>query len=388
MQIIGEQARMVGMADSIPVPDPNVLQANEEPGRFTIVGSGVVGLLVANELAQQGHAVQVVSAEGKPSMSTDSTSSNAIGQFLPWMPEGHAGGVMGDLPLGEVVEGSRSFWAELAEDPHETGVMAVENVELLTDGSPWPTDLPEAMHVSEKMLDQPVTFIDPDGKEVPFDKEYTFGTFSISARKAMAYLAKRAEELGVRFEQRSLSPQDLEQLEGIVINAAGLGARDFDEGQEVKFFKGHTFLIQPGADSPALVQALSVEDLIIMPREDGTVICGALYRENPERPVPEADEAEELKARLGALVKEMAPLVEGLDPDLFDTGEVLVHSAGYRVELANGGIRVAPDEKNEKLLHAYGFAGVGWSVGPHFAREIASMAREMHAKINNQEEES
>lgn len=355
-------------------------QLSSEVGKFTVIGSGVIGLLVARELVADGHLVTVVSAEGKPGIETDSTSAVAVGQFVPWLPESHAEGVMADMDLDEVVQGTRRFYEELAQDPHQTGVMAVENVEPISANSPWPKGLPEAMHASEKKLEKPVSFLEPDGTETPFASAYIFDTFSINTRKTVAYLADRAEEEGVVFERRKLSPEDLDELEGIIVNAGGMGANQFDKGTEVVNYKGHTFIIKPHEGTLLPKQALSVEDLIIMPREDGTVVCGALYIEDPKRPLPEAEEAEALKKRLGHLFRETAELVEDLDPELLEHSEILVHSSGYRVETVNGGVRIAPDEENERLLHAYGFAGIGWSVGPHFAKKIAAQARQLHQK--------
>ncbi len=114
---------------------------------FNIIGSGVIGLLVANELAGMGHAVKVISREGKPDIGTDSASSNAVGQFLPWLPEGHEG-LTAELDLERVVAHSREFYADLARIPEQTGVMAVRNVELVKSGFPWPEGLPEAMNTT------------------------------------------------------------------------------------------------------------------------------------------------------------------------------------------------------------------------------------------------
>ena len=44
---------------------------------------------------------------------------------------------------------------------------------------------------------------------------------------------------------------------------------------------------------------------------------------------------------------------------------------------------MSPDIETENLLHAYGFAGIGWSVGPHFAEIIAKEANKLHDKIGN-----
>ncbi len=254
--------------------------------------------------------------------------------------------------------------------------MAVRNVELVKSGFPWPEGLPEAMNTTVRELDSPVMVLDPDGQEVSFDSVYEFDTFSISGRKAIAYLANLAEEQGVQFEKRGITRQELEALDGVVINASGIGSGELS-GQPIVNYKGHTFVAKPRDEFLLPKEALSVDDLIMMPRADGTVVFGALYIENPERPVPEAEEAKHLIDRLTLLIRRAASFVEGLDPELLNHSDILSHSAGYRVESSTGGMRVAPDEENEKLLHAYGFGGIGWSVGPYFAKKIADMAHEL-----------
>ena len=220
---------------------------------------------------------------------------------------------------------------------------------------------------------------EPNGDETAFDEVYTFDTFSINARKTLAHLAKQAQAKGVNFVKQTIKPEDLEQLEGVIVNAGGIGAKTFDPTNAVKEFKGHSFVIRP-EEGHMLKQAISVDDLIMIPREDGTIVCGALYIADPENPIPEEKEAEELFKRLSTLARNTTDLVSGMTPDLLEKCEVLMHSAGYRVEAKGGGIRVAPDEANERLLHAYGFAGIGWSVGPHFASVIADAANELHNK--------
>lgn len=285
-----------GLQSSISTP-PEYGPA-KDGAKFNIVGSGIIGLLVAHELADHGHNVTILSGEGKPNLDTDSSSSIAVGQFLPWLPEGHAQGVMTDMDLQEIVAGSEAFYEALAANPHETGVMRIENIELVGDDLEWPGELPDIMHVLETKLDEPVPFLAPDGTEATFDTTYTFNTFSINTRKTIAYLADRAEQAGVTFEKRKLTPDELHQLDGIIVNAAGMGASEFDATNEVKNYKGHTFLLKPKAGYQPPQQALSVDDLIIMPREDGTIICGALYIEDPEHPIPTEQEAEQLKKKI------------------------------------------------------------------------------------------
>lgn len=350
--------------------------------RFTVIGSGVICLLTAQALAEQGHAVTVVSKEGKPSDATSTASTNAIGQFLPWVPEEHATTLLKSISLEEVANFSRKFYEKLAETPHETGVMSVRNIELIRSDSPWPEGLPEVMQAEQSPLADKVDFVEPDGSVIAFDTILTFDTFSINSPKTLPYLANHAEELGVRFEKRTLTAQELNELEGIIINAAGPGAHEFDSlSQTVNNFKGHTVILRPKEGFELPKEAFSVEDLIMMPRENGTVICGALYRENPDGAIPKEDEAKELLHRINHIIRESAHLVEGLDPELIEHSDILLHSAGYRVEVEGSGIRVVPDEKNVRLLHAYGFGGIGWTVGPHFAQQIKHQALLMHDRL-------
>ena len=353
--------------------------SNEAVGSFTVIGSGIIGVLTAHELADQGHQVKIVSREGQPNLGTSSTSALAIGQFLPWLPEAEAKtltkGVSSDLTT--IVGNGRKFYATLAEHPEETGVMPMRYVELVDEAEPWPVDLPGAMNTEPVKLAEPIEITAADGHVMRFTEKYIFDTFSINTRKTLAWLAGQAAAKGVTFERVYIQPEDLQGMDGVLINASGMGAQELTGATDIRHNKGHTILIRPRAGQMP-VEAISVADLNIMPREDGTVIAGVLHRENPTRPQPEADEAAELLTRLTELATKASGLVKGLDPKLFTDGEIIMHQGGYRVVIESGGIRVSPDEKLENLLHAYGFSGIGWSVGPHFAKTIAQKAIAMH----------
>jgi glycine/D-amino acid oxidase-like deaminating enzyme len=373
-----EEGLMHAAPNTQPSPEPTPAEA----GRFTVIGSGVIGLMTASELAQQGHDVTVVSKEGQPGLGSDSTSINAVGQFLPWLPEGHADKVMGGFSdeLDAVVEHSRGFYSELAKNPEQTGVMPLRNVELINDELPWPAGLAEAMRAELSPLEHPVTITGPDGKDSILTDQYIFDTFSINPRKAVVFLAEKAKTEGVKFVVGKVSPEELAQLEGVVVNATGVGAQELTGDTEVQHYKGHTIILRPKEGHELPKKAISVDDLIIMPRENGTMVVGALYKENPERQVPEDEEAKELFDRVGDLASKTADIVDGLDPELFEHSDILQHSAGYRVVRSSGGIRVEADEKLQHVLHAYGFSGIGWSVGPVFAKRIAGQAIDMHTK--------
>jgi len=82
---------------------------------FTVIGSGIIGLLSAHELARQGHKVKVISTEGQPDGTRGSTSVVAGAQFLPWLPDAHRESLTGDFDYREATETPRAFYAELAK---------------------------------------------------------------------------------------------------------------------------------------------------------------------------------------------------------------------------------------------------------------------------------
>lgn len=354
--------------------------------KFTVVGAGVIGLMTALELRDRGHDVEVIAPNAHNRGGQDVTSSIAVGQFLPFVPPEHAKNLMqgniGDLE--GITDHSRGFYELLSRNPELTGVMPVTNLELVSSTSPWPGGLKEAMRAQN--IDMPegevITLKGPEGEEVSYDELLEFPTFSINTRKTLEYLLRTAEENGIVLTEKSIRPDELADLDGVIINASGQNSQELDSSKGmVNMFKGHTFVIRPRPGQALPEYAFSVDDLIFMPREDGTIVMGALYIEDPERPIPEEEEANELFIRLGELIKKVQDLVPGLDTGLISNSDVLVHSAGYRVELKEdkgGGARISPDEEITNLLHAYGFGGIGWSVGPRIAQVISSIAEDMH----------
>lgn len=348
-----------------------LISESESNQNFTIIGAGVIGLLTAHVLRDRGCHVTIIAREGRPDAYTYSTSSVAVAQFLPWLPESHEATMLDSLgDLTTLVDSGRNFYSTLAIHPDITGVMPIRNVELV-GAKGWLTGLPEAMRAERTTLD-PIVFPGPAGWIYEVDTCYTFDTFSIDTVRALHHLANDAARKGVAFRKRTVTMPELRELPGVVIVAAGDGAQQLTGDAEIEHFKGHTITIRP---EPGYLprEALSAHDLIVMPRHDGTVRLGAPYCPSASS-VPESEEAAELTDRIRQLIAKTSHLVDGLRPDLLDHAEVLYHSAAHRVSFTTGNVRVRPDLRSPHILHANGFLGIGWSIGPAYAETIADHA--------------
>jgi glycine/D-amino acid oxidase-like deaminating enzyme len=332
----------------------------------TVIGAGVIGLLTAHELADRGYRVAVVSKEGKPDERSMSASAAAVAQFLPWMP-GKNCGEMHDVlsDLSSVVQTGKQFYTHLAQDPHKTGVMVVPNVEL-AGPKDWPSELAEAMSAEVTELEHTIELPGQHDETYLAEVEYRFDTFSFNTGKTLEYLADTAAAKGVRFHKRTMrSLREAAELDGVVIDASGDGARELTGNNDIEYIKGHCITLRP-EDGYLPNEILSAFDLIMLPREDGTIRVGA-----------PRGEASDLLDRLAMFFHKAADRVHGLRPDLLDHCEILGPVSGYRVRHRSGGIWIDRNPVFPNILHANGFYCLGWSVGPAYAKHIADAAAAM-----------
>lgn len=364
---------MIERESTTPIPRESDVLADGELGHqevlkprppVEIIGSGVVGLILARELAEQGAPVTVVSKNraGEPG---STVSSIAVGQFLPF----HMAEQTERNSFAKDIDYSREFYNNLALNPEVTGVMRVHNVELFSEDKDWPPGLAEGMRAIKTELPEPVVLHGPNGESI-YTHIYSFDTFSINTGKTIGYLSEQAAAAGVQFEVRQITRPELLSAEKTVVDISGTGSKELSGNDELQFFKGHTIIYSPPADLPRLRTAISVDDLIIMPREDGTIVVGALYleRDTPFESPQESD-ALELFERIGELAR------VSVDGFAMDPGQLLrpeyitAHAAGNRV-VSKGDVQIDTDHQNSNVTHAYGFGGLGWSLGPAIAKDI------------------
>jgi glycine/D-amino acid oxidase-like deaminating enzyme len=340
-----------------------------------VIGSGVIGTLAAIRLAKLNYPVTIYDTD---TGLRGGTSSAAVGQFLPYLSptcklEGDAA-----LQIERATKSSRQFYERLSHQPSMSGVMRINNVELVHPQHDWPEELKRIMNV-EQITTPPLTMIDHSGAKVVVNMAYLFDTYSINVPKTLKFLHAMAAKLGVQFVNKHiLTPEDgdISDIKQHTVVCAGLNSVSFSSSaNEVFPSKGYT-LTFGSPDSPAWANtpptAISFDDMVIIPREDGTIVAGGLNLKSAN-PTVNRGEVETFRARLIALSQIRAGNFVGLPVDISSDKHLTELRAGTRSSLARNPWLIAKDPANPQTIVATGFGGIGWSVGPGVARQISRL---------------
>ncbi|MFJ6836317.1 FAD-dependent oxidoreductase [Streptomyces sp. NPDC091209] len=307
-------------------------------GDVIVVGSGVVGLTTAVVLAEAGRRVRVWARE--PAERTTSAVAGAL--WWPYRIEPKALARTWALV-------SLSEYEELATRPEETGVRLVEGV------------------MGETRLDELRSWAD----RVPGLREATAEEYPGTGLRArlplidmpvhLRWLCERLLRAGGTVEERTVT--DLaEPKAAVVVNCAGLGARDLVPDPAVRPVRGQLVLVE----NPGIREWLVSTDpaagttTYVFPQPDRLVLGGTTDDDDWSR-VPDPKVAAEIVERCAALRPEIAG------------ARVLGHRVGLRpvrdtVRLER---EVLPDGR--LLVHNYGHGGAGVTVAWGCAREAAEL---------------
>jgi len=362
---------------------PEQKEAMVQP-EVMVVGAGVIGLSVALELQRQGFHATVLDVVDPRDMAHQQTSVAATGLSLAFLDPSEATGDNDHAKQAEqIVEAGKAtqeIYAELAQNPHTTGIMEILGVELVADDEDWPEYLKELMDVEEFDAQPPVTLNSSDGSVKTYTRYYTFKTYSINTPKTLKFMADMLELEGGSFiinkgiNNKKLDRDNLLAFaeETPVIDATGMGFRELADDPALEPVKGHSIIFRP--ESPVPPVSFSIDDLNLIPREDGSFIIGTLHRPNDASTIPKGDEATEVIERVKAVLQSGPIGPFSVDPRILDDTPY-IHSAGVRANHP-AGIQIRYDKDTNAITHASGFSGVGWSVGPGIAPEIVKISVE------------
>jgi D-amino-acid oxidase len=304
--------------------------------QVTVVGAGVVGLVTALALEEQGHEVRIVAAAAAPSV----VSSVAGAVWFPY----RAG-----PPARVAAWGARTrVWLEsLATDP-AAGVDLVTDYEITGDLGPtppppwWAAGLPVA-HVPAPVTGAPLA--------------WRFRAPRVEPALFLPWLAAR---LRAPLERRAI--RDLAAEPGdAVVNCTGIGARELAADDRVVPLLGQVVITGCGDVDRTL--ALTDErdpDAIfyLIPRRDELVLGGCTVPWPPGAP-PSAD-----PARTDRIVAQARSLGLAVGPIL----DVRVGLRPYRTE-----VRLERDPAAPRVIHNYGHGGAGFTLCRGCAEEVAAL---------------
>jgi D-amino-acid oxidase len=305
--------------------------------QVTVVGAGVVGLVTALVLEEQGHEVRIVAAAA-----AEATVSAVAGAV--WLPY-RAG------PPARVAAWAartRAWLEELAADP-AAGIDVVTDYEITGDLGPapprpwWATaDLP-VEHVPAPVTGAPLA--------------WRFLAPRVEPARFLPWISAR---LRARLERRPVRELAAEPGDAIV-NCTGLGARELAADDHLVPLLGQ--IVITGCGEVDRTVALTDERdpgaiFYLIPRRDELVLGGCTVPWPPGVP-PEVD-----PARTTRIVEQARAL--GLA-----VGPVRDVRAGLRPFRPL--VRLERDARDPRVIHNYGHGGAGFTMCRGCAEEVAGL---------------
>ncbi|MER7851472.1 FAD-dependent oxidoreductase [Streptomyces bacillaris] len=308
--------------------------------RVVVVGAGVAGLTTAVVLAEAGASVHVI-AEQVPGV----TSLAAGAMWGPYLVE----------PKDEVDQwGQRSLkiFRELAEDP-STGVRLTSGIEAsrTAEAPPdWATTLPGFRPCESAEL--------PTG----FTAGYRFTVPLIDMPAYLDYLLRRLDAAGGTVERRRLASLADAGRAPVIVNCAGLGAKDLVPDPDLRPIRGqHVVVTNPGlTEFFSEDTGLSPDLLCFYPHGD-TVVLGGTAIDGEGDLAPDDKAAADILARCA----EVEPRLAG--------ARVLEHRIGARPTRAAVRVESERQDGGNLIVHNYGHGGAGVTLSWGCAEEAGNL---------------
>lgn len=298
----------------------------------TIIGAGVIGLTAALALEEAGFNVRII-ADAKGA----ATTSFAAGAV--WFP------FRADPPerVNRWASRTRDWLERIASRFPEAGVDMLHGHELADgDERPW-----WAGAVSDLEL--------VEGKRGGARYAWRFRAPRVEPRLFLPWAESR-----LRAKVEVLRIASFDEIEGVVINCAGLRARELTGDSQLSGLFGQTVIVEPGEIDMGTHLGDERDDsrlFYAIPRRAEVVLGGCAIPWPDGRPVEAiAGMREEILARAAAL---------GVRP-----GAVVRDSVGLRPFRAQ--VRV---EREGRIVHNYGHGGAGYTLAWGCALEVVELAR-------------
>ena len=311
---------------------------------IVVVGAGFLGLSCALRLAGAGHAVRVLARD--PLGGTTSATSGAV--WFPYLAE----------PRERVLAwaaATRLALERIAREAPESGVVVREALVLGSAAGaepPW-----WASAVAEWR---------PAGaEELPAAcvNGTVFRTAVAETPRYLPWLVARLGEAGVEVEwgRQAGSLAEAGRAAGLVVNCAGLGARELAGDESLVPVRGQTALVAPfGLERVVIDERDPARPTYLVPRREDCVVGGTAER-GDWRLEPDAATTREILERAAALV----PAVRG--------ARLLGARVGLRPSRPGVRLELERGATGPPVVHCYGHGGAGLTLSWGCADEVAAL---------------
>jgi D-amino-acid oxidase len=309
----------------------------------TVVGCGVIGLSAAVRMREAGLDVRIVTA----ALPLQTTSSVAAALWMPYKayPEDRV------LAWGHETFG---VFEELSNVP-ESGVRMREGVEVWRREVPdpwWASAVPGVRRCTKDEL--PPGYTHGHGFVAPVVKMPIY----------LGYLLDRFTGSGGQVEHRAVSSLDEVEAGGVVVNCAGLGARELVGDASMHPIRGQIVRVRnPGLERFVLDEENPQGVTYVIPRSEDCILGGT---------AEDGEWSTEPDPRTAAAILERC---EALEPRLAGA-EVLEHKVGLRPGRPEIRLEREDVPQGAPRVHNYGHGGSGVTLSWGCAEETLRLVRQ------------
>jgi D-amino-acid oxidase len=308
-----------------------------------VIGAGVIGLTTAVQLAESGWNVQVLAKE----LPADTTSAAAGAMWGPYLVEPR------DRVHAWAVRSLLDF-TELAGVPG-TGVQLVSGVEA----SRTHTEPPDFLAMLEDVLVCDLGELPPG-----FVIGWRYTVPLIDMDLYLPYLQDRLLAAGGTIRQHTVTDlSSAGHLAPVVVNAAGLGARDLAGDTSLTAIRGQLVIM----DNPGLTEFFTEDtgwspDLLHLYPHGERLVLGGVAQDDNWDLRPSLETAQAIIARCASIFPRVADL------------PVLGHRVGLRPTRPSIRCELDSTVAGFRLFHSYGHGGAGVSLSWGCASELVELA--------------
>jgi len=311
---------------------------------LVVVGGGVSGMTCALALARDGHAVEIRARE----WATSTTSGVAAALWYPYAVE----------PAERVNEwalASYRVFAELAGDS-ASGVRMTDGLEVL-----------------EGDVEPPAWFAAVGGRVSGGDRDHgdreserrgwSFRAPVVEMPRYLRWLAGALDQAGVRIVHQDVpSFDELFDAADLVVDCAGLGARDLTADDELYPARGHVVRVAADSIDRFVLDEHGADGVTyVVPRSEDVVLGGSF---EPHEVDLEPDAA--ITTAIRARCERLVPALRG--------ARVLSERVGLRP--CRSGVRLELEETPAgPVVHDYGHGGAGVTLSWGCAHEVVRLVR-------------
>ena len=308
-----------------------------------VVGCGVIGLTAGVRMREAGLGVRIVTA----ALPLQTTSSVAAALWYPYKA----------YPEDRVLSwGSRTFevFEELSRVT-ESGVHMREGVEIWREPVPdpwWAGAVPDVRRCTDDEL--------PPG----YTDGHAFAAPVVEMPVYLGYLLDRFAGSGGRVEHRAVSSLEDAGEGRVVVNCAGLGARELVGDRSMEPIRGQIVRVRnPGLERFVLDEANPEGVTYVIPRS-GDCVLGGTAEEGEWDTEPDPETAEAILRRCTALEPRLA------------RAEVLEHKVGLRPGRPEIRLETEDVAHGPPRVHNYGHGGSGVTLSWGCAEETLRLVRQ------------